>query len=73
MYIIIIKWILKSVFVSFSNMTSLERIFFYSTKLPQEKDKLEITPDKTWPSKGAVTFENVTFRFFFFFLSFLSI
>jgi hypothetical protein len=51
-------------------MTSLERIFFYSTKLPQEKDNKEITPEENWPSKGAVTFDNVTFRFVYYFICF---
>jgi hypothetical protein len=51
-------------------MTSLERIFFYSTKLPQEKENVEIKPEESWPEKGAIEFQKVTFRliliFFFF-------
>jgi hypothetical protein len=49
-------------------MTSLERIFFYSSKLPQEMDNNEIIPSSDWPSKGEIVFDDVTFRFYFIFL-----
>jgi hypothetical protein len=44
-------------------MTSVERVHFYSTKLPQEKDKLQRLPfsgfssdSKNWPSSGLFYF-----------------
>ncbi|KAH7832364.1 putative Multidrug Resistance Associated Protein (MRP) [Monocercomonoides exilis] len=51
-----------SVFVE-SMMTSLERVQFYSTKLPQETKRVEVEPEASWPSEGAVSFENVSFRY----------
>jgi ABC-type multidrug transport system fused ATPase/permease subunit len=45
-------------------MTSYERIIFYSTKLPQEKDKITSQVSDNWPSDGRIEFDNVSFRYF---------
>ncbi|KAK2954114.1 Multidrug resistance-associated protein [Blattamonas nauphoetae] len=46
-----------------ARMTNYERIRFYSTKLPKETTKYEITPSETWPEHGNVQFEGVSFRY----------
>ncbi|KAH7827869.1 putative Multidrug Resistance Associated Protein (MRP) [Monocercomonoides exilis] len=46
-----------------SNMTNLERVKFYSKKLPQETKKVEVEPDANWPSEGQIEYENVSFRY----------
>lgn len=47
-----------------SNMTSLERVFFYSTKLPQETDEPNVKePEPSWPAEGKVEFDHVSFRY----------
>ncbi|KAH7825716.1 putative Multidrug Resistance Associated Protein (MRP) [Monocercomonoides exilis] len=46
-----------------SMMTNLERIRFYSTKLPQESKRVEVEPAPSWPSEGEVSFEDVSFRY----------
>ncbi|KAH7828103.1 putative Multidrug Resistance Associated Protein (MRP) [Monocercomonoides exilis] len=55
-----------------TRMTSYQRIEFYSTKLPQERDNNregeKRTPSeeakipRNWPTEGTVTFDHVTFR-----------
>ncbi|KAA6367717.1 MAG: ABC transporter: Multidrug resistance-associated protein, ATP binding protein, partial [Streblomastix strix] len=49
-----------------SRMTSFDRIRFYSTNLPQEIKRSNDNPlklKKTWPKKGRIQFENVSFRY----------
>ncbi|KAA6397487.1 MAG: putative Multidrug resistance-associated protein [Streblomastix strix] len=49
-----------------SRMTSLDRIRFYSSNLPQEVKRSNIDPiypDNSWPDKGGIEFDNVTFRY----------
>ncbi|KAH7820854.1 putative Multidrug Resistance Associated Protein (MRP) [Monocercomonoides exilis] len=50
-----------------SRMTGYQRIKFYSTQLPQEKDHTKkggaIEPPKEWPAEGKVEYEHVTFRY----------
>eukprot|EP00770_Monocercomonoides_exilis_P016346 MONOS_16300.1-p1 / transcript=MONOS_16300.1 / gene=MONOS_16300 / organism=Monocercomonoides_exilis_PA203 / gene_product=Multidrug Resistance Associated Protein (MRP) / transcript_product=Multidrug Resistance Associated Protein (MRP) / location=Mono_scaffold01629:720-2912(-) / protein_length=731 / sequence_SO=supercontig / SO=protein_coding / is_pseudo=false len=46
-----------------STMTNLERIRFYSTRLPQETKRVEVEPVPSWPSEGEVSFEDVSFRY----------
>ncbi|KAK2945606.1 Multidrug resistance-associated protein [Blattamonas nauphoetae] len=46
-----------------SRMTSYERIRFYSSKLPQETTKVELTPPEEWPTAGNVRFDSVSFRY----------
>ncbi|KAK2952491.1 hypothetical protein BLNAU_12597 [Blattamonas nauphoetae] len=46
-----------------SRMTSFERVQFYSTKLPQETATSTVAVDPSWPERGDVSFENVSFRY----------
>ncbi|KAH7821298.1 putative Multidrug Resistance Associated Protein (MRP) [Monocercomonoides exilis] len=50
-----------------SRMTGYQRIKFYSSQLPQEKDHTKkegaIDPPKEWPEEGKVEYDHVTFRY----------
>lgn len=47
------------------DMNSTERILEYTYKLPQEASyvKLENTPNKNWPERGEISFENVNLSY----------
>lgn len=44
-----------------SRMTSVERIQYYSSQLPQER-QTGMVPPSSWPADGVVRFEHVSFR-----------
>ncbi|KAK2941716.1 Multidrug resistance-associated protein [Blattamonas nauphoetae] len=46
-----------------SKMTSYERLRFYTSNLPQETTKVEVTPPEEWPTAGNVRFDSVSFRY----------
>lgn len=46
-----------------ARMTSYERVEFFSTHLPQESSRSLVEPPPEWPTKGAITFDHVRFRY----------
>ncbi|KAK2954099.1 Multidrug resistance-associated protein [Blattamonas nauphoetae] len=46
-----------------SNMTSFERVDFYSSNLPQEAKGHELEVAENWPERGDVTFDKVRFKY----------
>ncbi|KAK2956863.1 Multidrug resistance-associated protein [Blattamonas nauphoetae] len=46
-----------------SRMTSFERVQFYANKIPQETKQDTVAVAPTWPPRGDITFEDVSFRY----------
>ena len=46
-----------------SHFTSVERVLEYCDLEPEAALETDVKPDKDWPSRGSVMFENVHFRY----------
>ena len=47
----------------FLQMTSVERIQQYTKLEPEAAEHTDIIPDKAWPQKGAVNFQNMSLAY----------
>lgn len=61
----LLNTILRALTQTENDMNSAERLVYCANELPLEADykKPELAPPETWPSKGEIVFENVSFAY----------
>jgi len=59
----LLQWTVRCALETESNMTSVERLHYYASSIPVEKNNGADLPSKQWPERGEIEMQNCKLRY----------